>query len=101
MTRTKSVVAIILLIIAGALAYLMLAPVAINPSSWTPPTAPTLTGQYERNTRLSPVQKLSVGDGHKPENVALDGAGGASVRFDVLSPVLRSRCESYKNNLPH
>lgn len=75
MTRTKSVVAIILLIVAGALAYLMLAPVAVNPSSWTPPAAPTLTGQYERNTRLSPVEKLAVGDGHKPEDVALDAAG--------------------------
>src|SRR5688572_10656034 len=75
MTRTKSVVAIILLIVAGALAYLMLAPVAVNPSSWTPPAAPTLTGQYEWNTRLSPVEKLAVGDGHKPEDVALDAAG--------------------------
>ncbi len=75
MTRKKLVAAIVLLILASALAYLLFAPVPITPEAWTPPTAPTLTGQYEQNTRLSPVEKLSVGDGHKPEDVALDAQG--------------------------
>jgi sugar lactone lactonase YvrE len=75
MTRKKLLVSIILLIVGAALAYLLFAPVPITPAAWTPPTAPTLTGQYERNTRLSPVEKLSVGDGHKPEDVALDAQG--------------------------
>jgi sugar lactone lactonase YvrE len=57
------------------LAYLLFAPVPITPAAWTPPAAPALTGQYEQNTRLSPVQKLSLGDGHKPEDVALDADG--------------------------
>ena len=73
--RKKLVVAIVLLIVGAALAYMLFAPVPITPAAWTPPTAPTLTGQYERNTRLSPVEKLSVGDGHKPEDVALDAQG--------------------------
>jgi sugar lactone lactonase YvrE len=66
---------IVLLIIVVALAYLLLAPVPITPAAWTPPTAPALSGEYAQNTRLSPVEKLSLGDGHKPEDVALDAQG--------------------------
>ena len=65
----------VVLIVAIALAYLLFAPVPINPAAWTPPDAPTLTGQYQQNTRLAPVEKLSLGDGHKPEDVALDADG--------------------------
>lgn len=71
----KLIVAIIALIILAAVVYLLFAPVPITPAAWTPPTAPALSGQYERNTRLSPVDKLSIGDGHKPEDVALDAQG--------------------------
>jgi hypothetical protein len=53
----------------------LFAPVPITPSAWTPPAAPGFTGQYERNTRLSPVDRLSLGEGHKPEDVALDASG--------------------------
>lgn len=63
------------LIIAIGLAYLLFAPVPINPGAWNPPVAPTLTGQYQQNTRLAPVEKLTLGDGHKPEDVALDADG--------------------------
>ena len=81
----------IVLIIVVGLAYLLLAPVPITPASWTPPAAPTLTGQYAQNTRLSPVQKLSLGDGHKPEDVALDADGKLYAGFEdgrivVLQP---------------
>ena len=73
---------VILLIIVVALAYLLLAPVPIAPAAWTPPGAPALTGQYAQNTRLSPVQKLSLGDGHKPEDVALDAEGKIYAGFE-------------------
>jgi len=81
----------VLLIIAIALAYLLLAPVPIAPAAWTPPVAPPLTGQYQQNTRLSPVQKLPLGDGHKPEDVALDAEGKIYAGFEdgrivVLQP---------------
>lgn len=66
---------VIFLIIVAGLAYLLLAPVPIAPGAWTPPTSPGLTGQYAQNTRLSPVQKLPLGDGHKPEDVAIDADG--------------------------
>src|ERR1051325_5945321 len=81
----------VLLIVAIALAYLLLAPVPITPAAWTPPVAPTLTGQYQQNTRLTPVQKLPLGDGHKPEDVALDVDGKIYAGFEdgriiVLQP---------------
>jgi len=82
---------VILLIIVVTLAYLLLAPVPISPAAWTPPAAPALTGQYAQNTRLSSVQKLSLGDGHKPEDVALDAEGKIYAGFEdgrimVLQP---------------
>jgi sugar lactone lactonase YvrE len=82
---------VILLIVVVALAYLLLAPVPIVPAAWTPPASPGLTGQYAQNTRLSPVQKFSLGDGHKPEDVALDAEGKIYAGFEdgrimVLQP---------------
>jgi hypothetical protein len=95
MSRKKIVTAIVLLVISAALAYLLFAPVPIQPGAWTPPAAPALTGQYERNTRLSPVEKLSLGDGHKPEDIALDSQGRIYAGLDftltehshVFSPI--------------
>lgn len=75
MSRRKLGAAIAALVIAATLVYLLFAPVPITPAAWTPPAAPSLTGQYEQNTQLSSVEKLSVGDGHKPEDVAIDAQG--------------------------
>ena len=72
----------IVLILTAALAYFLFAPVPINPGAWTPPPAPALTGQYERNSRLSTVEKLSLGEGHKPEDVALDADGKIYAGFE-------------------
>ncbi len=82
---------VILVLIVVALAYLLLMPVPISPAAWTPPSSPALTGQYAQNTRLSSVQKLSLGDGHKPEDVALDAEGKIYAGFEdgriiVLQP---------------
>ena len=81
----------IFLIVVVGLAYLLFAPVQIAPAAWTPPVPPALTGQYEQNTRLSTVQRLSLGDGHKPEDVALDADGKIYAGFEdgrimVLQP---------------
>ena len=91
MSFKKRVGLLIVLIVAAALAYLLFAPVPITPAAWTPPVAPTLTGKYEQNTRLSPVQKLSLGEGHNPEDVALDSDGKIYAGFEdgrimVLQP---------------
>lgn len=75
MSLKKRLALFAVLILVVALAYLLFAPVPITPAAWTPPPAPALTGQYEQNTRLSPVQRLSLGEGHKPEDVALDAEG--------------------------
>lgn len=82
---------LILVILAAVLAYLLFAPVPITPSAWTPPDAPSLTGQYEKNTRLSSVQRLALGEGHNPEDVALDAEGKIYTGFEdgrimVLQP---------------
>lgn len=91
MSLKKRVGIVAVLILAVVLAYLLFAPVPIAPAAWTPPVAPPLTGQYEKNTRLSPVQRLSLGDGHNPEDVALDAEGKIYAGFEdgriiVLQP---------------
>lgn len=82
MTRKKLLTSIIVLIIVAGLAYLLFAPVPITPAAWTPPVAPTLTGQYEQNTRLSPVYRMSLGDSHKPEDIAFDVQGRLYAGFE-------------------
>ncbi len=75
MSLKKRVGLFVAVILVAALAYLLLAPVPITPAAWTPPVVPALTGQYQQNTRLASVQRLPLGDGHKPEDVALDADG--------------------------
>ncbi|MFN2493054.1 MAG: SMP-30/gluconolactonase/LRE family protein [Pyrinomonadaceae bacterium] len=55
--------------------YLLLWPVSISPQAWTPQTAPSLTGSFQQNSRLSTVERLSIvegGTGFGPEDIALD-----------------------------
>ena len=91
MSLKKRVGLFVAVILVAALAYLVLAPVPITPAAWTPPVVPTLTGQYQQNTRLASVQRLPLGDGHKPEDVALDAeekiyGGFEDGRIMVLQP---------------
>lgn len=60
-------------VIAALVLYLLLWPVPIDPQAWTPQEAPPLTGNYEANTRLAGVERLSVG--YHPEGVAIDAGG--------------------------
>jgi len=82
MSLTKRFFLVLLLIVAVALVYLLIAPVPINPAAWTPPAAPALAGQYEQNNLLAPTEKLSLGDGHGPEDVALDADSKIYAGFD-------------------
>lgn len=91
MSRKKLVGYVVALILLSALVYLLFFPVPIRPAAWAPPVAPALTGQYQQNTRLASVQKLPLGDGHKPEDVALDTEGKIYAGFEdgrivVLQP---------------
>jgi sugar lactone lactonase YvrE len=54
------------------LAYLFFWPVSITPGVWTPPTAPTLTGPYQQNSKLAPTKRIFLGEGYAPEDVAID-----------------------------
>ena len=71
----RNILAFLIALIAATLIYLLFAPVPLTPAAWTPPTDPGLTGQYENNSRLAPVQRLNLGEGHAPEDVALDSEG--------------------------
>jgi sugar lactone lactonase YvrE len=74
MTKRKLLLGFLSLL-AIAVLYLLLWPVPIEPEAWTPPPAPKLEGVYATNTRLSGVERLPSGAGHKPEGVAIDGEG--------------------------
>ena len=82
MTLIKRLALFLVLVIAALVLYVILTPVPIAPAAWTPPVAPTLTGQYQENSRLAAVQKLSLGEGHHPEDVALDAEGYIYAGFD-------------------
>jgi sugar lactone lactonase YvrE len=75
MSLVKRFFLIIVLIIAAGLSYLLIWPVPITPAAWTPPQAPILSGQYQQNSRLAATQRLSLGNGFGPEDVALDAQG--------------------------
>ncbi|MCM3903847.1 MAG: SMP-30/gluconolactonase/LRE family protein [Pyrinomonadaceae bacterium] len=68
----KRLVLIVLLLLAAVLLYLLLWPVPISPAAWTPADAPALSGDYEKNSRLEGVQRLSLGPGFAPEGLAID-----------------------------
>ena len=70
-----------LVIVAGVL-YLLFWPAPIVPAAWNPPVAPALIGQYQQNDRLRTVERLSLGDGRAPEDVAIDAEGRIYAGFD-------------------
>jgi sugar lactone lactonase YvrE len=75
MTRIKRSFLILTIAVAIVILYLLFWPVPISPQAWTPPPAPLLTGQYQENSRLSGVERLSLGEGFAPEDVAIDSDG--------------------------
>lgn len=72
MSLFKRLLLFVILLIAVAIAYLLLWPVPIAPAAWTPPLAPLLTGVYQQNDRLAGTERLSLGTGFAPEDVAID-----------------------------
>lgn len=82
MSLRKQLLAWPLFVVAALVLYLLFWPVAINPGSWTPPPAPALTGPFEQNTKLSTTERLSLGEGFAPEDLAIDGQGRLYAGFD-------------------
>jgi sugar lactone lactonase YvrE len=79
MSRKKLLLLFLVDSIVLAIVYLLVFPVPISPIAWNPPPAPALTGQYQQNSRLASVERLSLGTGsprpgagYAPEDVAVD-----------------------------
>jgi sugar lactone lactonase YvrE len=74
----------------GVIAYLLLAPVPVEPVGWLAPPAPGYAGPHARNTRLAQLRHLFIGHEAGPESIAsgTDGklyaavASGAIVRLN-------------------
>ena len=78
----KRILLVVVVVLLAALIYLLAAPVPIDPVAWTPPVAPPLTGKYAQNNRLANVQRLYLGEGRNPEDVALDSTGHIYAGFE-------------------
>jgi sugar lactone lactonase YvrE len=79
MTKTKRLLSVLASLCAIVVLYLLLWPGPISPQAWSPPAAPPLNGQYQQNSKLVGVERLSLGtgatrpgEGFAPEDVALD-----------------------------
>lgn len=72
MPLIKRLLLLIVVLLAAAIAYLLLWPVPIAPVAWIPPAAPQLSGVYQKNDRLAGTERLSLGEGFAPEDVAID-----------------------------
>jgi sugar lactone lactonase YvrE len=82
MNLIRRLLPFVIFLVASTIGYLLLWPVPINPGVWTPPEAPTLTGPYQANSRLAGTERLSLGEGFAPEDVALDSSGQIYAGFD-------------------
>lgn len=70
--KPRKLLLILLVLISVLLLYLFTWPVPVTPLAWTPPAAPALEGVYAQNSRLAAIERLSLGSGFGPEDVAID-----------------------------
>ncbi len=82
MTKVRRIVLFLAAVVFVVILYLALWPVPISPQAWTPPAAPALSGKYEQNSALTGVERLSLGEGFAPEDVAIDADGRIYAGFD-------------------
>ena len=66
---------VLLLLAAGAIAYLLFWPASIEPVAWEPPKAPKLEGAFAPNAYLDQVERLYSGQLPGPEDVTMDSQG--------------------------
>lgn len=67
---------LILIIAALSLAYLLLAPVPVDPVSWDAPSDKGLTGAHAANDRLQFLKLIDIAPHTGPEDVLVDETGG-------------------------
>ncbi|HKO99774.1 MAG TPA: SMP-30/gluconolactonase/LRE family protein [Pyrinomonadaceae bacterium] len=82
MKTIKRLLLLAVLLIGIVVLYLLLWPVPITPQAWTPPAAPSLTGPYQQNSDLASVERISLGEGHAPEDVAVDAENRVYASMD-------------------
>ena len=75
MTKIKRALLVMLLLLGVALAYLALAPAAIDPVAWEPGPAPAMTGPLAPNNRLAAAELIAQGQLDGPEDVETDAQG--------------------------
>ena len=82
MSKNKLLLLFLVDLVVLLIVYLLVFPVPISPVAWNPPQAPALTGQYQQNSRLAGVERISLGNGDArpgagfgPEDVAIDAEG--------------------------
>lgn len=75
MSVIKRVLLLVVVLLAACIGYLLLWPVPISPVAWTPPAAPGFAGAYQQNNLLAGTERLSLGSGFAPEDVAIDPGG--------------------------
>ena len=82
MSKNKLLLLFLVDLVVLLIVYVLVFPVPISPVAWNPPQAPALTGQYQQNSRLAGVERISLGTsdarpgaGFGPEDVAIDAEG--------------------------
>lgn len=69
--------------LGAVLAYLLLAPIRVEPVAWQPQPAPSSTsGPYARNELLKAVERIARGIVKGPEAIAFDAQGRIYAGFD-------------------
>lgn len=69
------------------IAYFVLWPSPIDPVAWTPPKAPELTGQYQKNDKLADLDVIYAGQCDQCEDVAVSPSGriyGGQLNGDII-----------------
>ncbi len=75
MTTIKRVLLGLLLVLVATLAYLALAPAAIDPVGWDPPPVTEMTGPLAPNARLTTAELIGQGQIDGPEDIETDAEG--------------------------
>src|SRR5271166_4277035 len=72
-----------LVILLAATAYLLLAPIDIEPVAWEPqPAPPSDSGPYAKNDLLKSIERIALNIGKGPESVAFDAQGRVYAGLD-------------------
>ena len=71
----RTLIGMVVVLLAASLTWLLFSPVPIEPRAWKPPPAPKLEGQYAPNDALARVEWLGRGQVRGPEATAVDAAG--------------------------